>query len=662
MTRRLACLFVVWGGLALGAPTKTFRAGAATVDASPPKLPVIVNGGFLEKLAHEVNDPVQARALVLDDGATRLALVVVDSCMMPRELLDEAKRLASSRTGIPPQRMLISATHTHSAPSAMDALGSSPDPEYVQFLPGRIAEAIVQAHGQLQPARIGWSSVDDHEHTFTRRWIYRPDQMLTDPFGARSVRANMHPGYENPNAIAPSGPTDPQLSVLAVQSADGKPLALLANYSMHYFGAAPVSADYYGLFNQEMARIVGGGPAFVSMMSQGTSGDQMWMNYGKPKSSITITEYAAAVAQSALRAYRQIQYRDWVPLAMAQATLTLGRRVPDAARLAWARDLVATMGDRKPQNQPEVYAREQIYLHESPKRELLLQALRIGDLGITAIPNEVFAITGLKLKAQSPLAQTMNIELANGSEGYIPPPEQHKLGGYTTWPARTAGLEVTAEPKIVEALLGLLEKTAGKKRRVPDEARTEYARAVLGANPSAYWRLQELHGPIAKDASGRGRAASYEDGVAFYLPGPERASRAVHFAGGRVRALPPAGAEQSLALWLWTGHAPGAVLRFGDHPLTVTAAGLLQWGAATGRTPIPLRTWTHLVLVREGTRAAVYVNGSPAPELMVDTLPTARGPLIFGDGWEGKISEVALFERVLHPDEIARLASAGGGQ
>ena len=124
------------------------------------------------------------------------------------------------------------------------------------------------------------------------------------------------------------------------------------------------------------------------------------------------------------------------------------------------------MGNRElPGNLTEVYAKEAIFLHEEPRRALKLQAIRIGELGITAIPNEVFAITGLKLKAQSSFDTTMNIELANGSEGYIPPPEQHALGGYTTWPARTAGLEVQAEPKIVTALLGLLEQVAGRPRR-----------------------------------------------------------------------------------------------------------------------------------------------------------------------------------------------------
>ncbi len=200
-------------------------------------------------------------------------------------------------------------------------------------------------------------------------------------------------------------------------------------------------------------------------MSQGTSGDQQWMDYGTPQSKIDIDAYAKAVAGVALDAYNNITYHENVPLAMAETTLSLGRRIPDNDRLAWARPIVAAMGDGVPKSQVDVYAREAVLLHENPVRELKLQAIRIGGLGIAAIPDEVYAITGLKIKGRSPLETTFTIELANGSEGYIPPPEQHALGGYTTWPARTAGLEVQAEPKIVETVLGLLENVAGTERR-----------------------------------------------------------------------------------------------------------------------------------------------------------------------------------------------------
>ena len=114
----------------------------------------------------------------------------------------------------------------------------------------------------------------------------------------------------------------------------------------------------------------------------------------------------------------------------------------------------------------------------------------------------------------------MNIELANGSEGYIPPPEQHALGGYTTWPARTAGLEVQAEPKIVETVLGLLEQVAGKPRRASSLIHGPYAQSVL-ASQAAGLLAARRHPGTDRARFQRQCAATptYEGGVAFYLPG-----------------------------------------------------------------------------------------------------------------------------------------------
>src|SRR5262249_6879800 len=139
-------------------------------------------------------------------------------------------------------------------------------------------------------------------------------------------------------------------------------------------------------------------PPFVAMMSQGTSGDLMWMDYAQPKSALNLDGYAEALAEIAHEAYRRVEYREAVTLAMREAKRTLGRRVPDAARLEWANKIVADLKGRKLQSQPEIYAREQVFLHQEPRRELKLQALRVGDLGLAAIPNEVFALTGLKVK------------------------------------------------------------------------------------------------------------------------------------------------------------------------------------------------------------------------------------------------------------------------
>ena len=240
-----------------------FRAGVAAIDISPKTFPRIIAGGFLEGRGERLADKLFVRSFVLDDGQMKIAFAIVDTCMMEQSLIDEAKALASEQCGIPMDRMMVSATHTHSAPAAMGCLGTRKDSVYAKFLTPKIAEAIVAAHAALQPARIGWGSYDDWEHTHNRRWIRLPGKEVIDPFGQPTGRANMHPGYLSKDVVGPSGPVDPQLSVIALQTLDGKPLGVLANYSQHYFGAGAVSADYFGLFSQHLAAKMGQGEGFA---------------------------------------------------------------------------------------------------------------------------------------------------------------------------------------------------------------------------------------------------------------------------------------------------------------------------------------------------------------------------------------------------------------
>ncbi|HUS34764.1 MAG TPA: hypothetical protein VM680_05375, partial [Verrucomicrobiae bacterium] len=316
-TRALLTVFLALLLLPETARAQTFRAGIGLSDISPTNLPVIVNAMFTERTATKIVDPLHARALVLDDGTNRIAITVVDTCMIPRDLIDRAKKLVTQATKIPTDKILISATHTHSAPSAMGCLGSRPDSNYVAFLPPKIAEAIIQANARLTPAKIGWTVVDDWKHTFNRRWIRRPDKMLTDPFGQQNVRAHMHPGHESPDAIGPSGPVDPALSIIALQTPAGRPLALFSNYSMHYYESALLSSDYYGKFATHVATMLNGANSeepFLAVMSQGTSGDQMWMDYGAPRKEIGYDAYAREIAELAAKAYAQIKFHDWVPI------------------------------------------------------------------------------------------------------------------------------------------------------------------------------------------------------------------------------------------------------------------------------------------------------------------------------------------------------------
>jgi hypothetical protein len=686
------------------------KVGAAVVDVTPAQFPVLVNGGMLSNSATKATSRVNARAVVLDDGRERLAIVVVDSCMMPRQLLDDAKHLASRRTGIRPERILISATHTHSAPSAMGCLGTDPEPTYVPILRNKLAEAVAAAQANLGPARVGWAVKNAAEFTAPRRWVIRPDRVVNDPFGNPTVRANMHAAANWDNVTGESGPKDPDLSLISFQSPEGRPIAVLANFSMHYFsGVTPVNADYFGLFCDGLQGRLGKAadgahPPFVAILSHGCSGDIWRRDYTKPptapENKVTIEKYTRGLLDLAELACKGIEHKADADLAMAERRMRLSYRVPDSQRLQWAEKIVERMGGRPAKTTEEVYAREQVILHKLKSTEVVVQAIRIGDVAIATTPTETYALTGLKMKLQSPLPRTMVIELANGGDGYIPPPEQHHLGGYNAWPARSAGLEVSAEPKITQSALELLEKVAGKPRRTFRQSRGTAARSILDAKPVAYYRLDELAGRQALDSSGHGRAAAYEPGVVFFLEGPRsegfcragETNRAAHFAGGRVASrLADLGDRYSVSMWLWNGmpkkgrETAGWLFSRGrDHGLGPNGDHLGVGGTATepgkliflhgddrdgarpvaGRTEIDRWTWNHVLFVRDGDQVRVHLNGDPRPEIAVKSpagFPPSFDEFYFGgrsdnsSNWEGRLDEAAVFGRALTVEELAKL-------
>jgi len=430
------------------------------------------------------------------------------------------------------------------------------------------------------------------------------------------------------------------------------------------------------------------------------------MDYSKPPTSINHKEYAARLAKKTASLLNGVQYHDWVPLDATEHIQPFERRRPNEARLAWAQEKIKAMEDRAlPKDRPEVYAREAVILDQEPKRDVPLQALRIGDVGITAIPCEVYGITGLKLARRSPFAIQMTVELANGGEGYIPPPELYPFGGYNTWPARSAALVPSAETEIVDISLSLLEKLAGKERKSPAPIETAYSKAVLADKPLAYWRMNNLDGTECPDATpGNKRPGTYRSCTAYGLEGPpfvtengeRRVVPSVHFAGGSVdtivEGLP---GNYTFETWIWNGlpsdnravtgyifsrgkQASRAMI--GDH---VGIGGTYNNGFAqnrlifytgdengellVGKTEIPLKEWVYVVVTRNGDKVSLYIDGRLDVEGEIRLTDSASEPFItIGNrcdrfsGFEGKMTETALYDRVLSSGEIQKHWLAAG--
>src|SRR5688572_16965696 len=276
---------------ASAADSRVFRAGAATGDITP-ELGSMIIGGFNPTPAKDVHDPLHVRALVLDDGTQRIAMVVCDNIGLPREVCDEAKRLTRERTGLEASRVMISATHTHSATTAGTETSIGPSKgrgpadisAYQKFIASRVADTIQCAINRLEPARVGWGSAMEPGQVFNRRWHIGDEALRRNPFGGVDT-VRMNPPAASPTLQKPAGPTDPEIAFISVQAKGGRPLALFAAYSLHYVGGVPsgtISADYFGMFCERIGELLRADyrpradepnvPPFVGLLANGTSG------------------------------------------------------------------------------------------------------------------------------------------------------------------------------------------------------------------------------------------------------------------------------------------------------------------------------------------------------------------------------------------------------
>jgi len=458
-------------------PTKrTFRAGAAASNITPPLGELIV-GGWKPYPARHIHDELFAKCLVLDDGKTQIAIVLCDNVGIPREVFDAAKAMIKKETGLPPSHVLTAATHTHSATTARSPNPLAPGKEftpYQRFLARRIADGVRRAINNLEPARIGWGRAEEKSQVFNRRWHVTNKALLRNPFGGVDT-VRMNPPRGDKSLLRPAGPIDPEIAFLAVQSRDGRPIALLANYSLHYVGGVGpghVSADYFGVFARRIAELLNAektDPPFVGILSNGTSGDINNINFRqrspRKKPYEKMREVGRLVAKRVYDAHKSVKFHDWVALGAMQKDLVLNVRKPTEERLRYFEN-VMTNKERKPYYVHErTYAQRVKQLANSPDSVAVpLQAIRIGDVGIAAIPFEVFVEIGLEIKRKSPFPRSFTIELANGSYGYLPTPAQHKLGGYETWMG-TNRVEKPASDKITKTVLGLLSELHGSAGR-----------------------------------------------------------------------------------------------------------------------------------------------------------------------------------------------------
>ena len=447
------------------------KAGAARVNITPP-YGTIINGDFLPNYAREIHDSLYARSLAFDNGELKFVFIVVDNMTLDAGLINNAKSLIKSETGLSPAQVMISCNHAHSTGSVIETATVQADLSYRLYLPAKIARSAVMALSELKPAKIAWGQIDVPKHVSCRRWYMKPGYPMVDPFGNED-KVWMNPPAGSEFLERPVSQVDPQVSYLAVKTTDNKWIAILSNYSTHYVGGFPsntISGDYYGEIDKMLKAKLRAGDGFVGIMSNGTSGDVNTMDFRLIKNYPSgdyekIKLIAGDISDSILVSLKNVKWSDKPIFKVVGADITVDRRQPSPEVLSWARERVRSVdltrlgtADKASDDIKSSYALDIVKMdfYEPLSYSLTLQAIRIGDGTIGTLPGEFFAETGLKLKRSAPCKYYFSISLANGQFGYVPPASQFQLGGYETWLCSGSLLAIEAEEKISDALIMLV--------------------------------------------------------------------------------------------------------------------------------------------------------------------------------------------------------------
>ena len=406
---------------------------------------MVVAGSILPKYVKGQEGELRAVAIVIEKPpAPKLAIVVCDVIVVTREDVQVALAEIEKTTGILPANILISATHTHHAPSTIVVHGYGRDEMFCQRLREGIIRAVQEADGNLG---------DEESHFY-----FHQGEENTIGGNSRLLLADGTIWWVGPrtDAVRPTGPFDPQLPIFTFRDADDQLQALMYNHSTHTIGTCNGdvrSSSFYGLTAQELEAELGGSVCFLP---------------GAFGSTHNVTEVPPPEAVKRLKgtisdAMEQAKPMPVDKLASLQRPFTFKVRtfdetVEDEKVSSYCRKRVPDGADGTInvfRNMRQVLAPQQGQL-----RETTLIAMVIGEVAIVGVPGELFTGLGVELKERSPFKHTYVVSLANDWMGYLPDREAHTLGGYQTWIGLHSYAEEGTGERMVDECIRMLRHLA----------------------------------------------------------------------------------------------------------------------------------------------------------------------------------------------------------
>ena len=435
------------------------KVGFSEFDITPP-LGTLMPGGFTGCLTTE---PARGKLLVTASAfsvdGNELILVSADTLSIQISTCDRIRRSISEATGVPFDRILVGATHTHTGGQTDYQLWlCPPDLEVAALTEKGIVTAAVEAHGKIEDATIGTGKGEERRFSFCR------DIRLTDG----SIKMNPNRAQRE-LMIAPIDTPDYSVNVMRIDGADGYPRGFIVNYAnhpdCHQKNKKSFSGDFPAALRRGLKRVYGE-DVFV-LFFNGTCGDVNcidWLGttsdsyYGGARNAPEAI--GAGLTSTVVEINSGIKADNSAPeIAAISKEIILARRYKTEEDYKWACEIAKDMDSHNAMDR--AFATEYLESDDdvSPEVPFEIHTIRLGDWAIVGLPSEIFTYVGRKIKEGSPFENTVVFELANGTHGYIATKVVHESTAYESKVSKyNAYTASDSADRIVDATLRQLEE------------------------------------------------------------------------------------------------------------------------------------------------------------------------------------------------------------
>ncbi|MGI6355639.1 MAG: hypothetical protein GX937_06840 [Lentisphaerae bacterium] len=398
------------------------KAGFGRTDITPALGTYLTGYGDHDRPAEKVLDPLHATAIVLEQGGKRAAIVALDWCFVCEQHTNTIRQAITEKTGLNPEHIQLSCSHTHSAPHTRlrkTISGGVSHIEngraYVVSVIPKIVEAVQLACDSLTACKVGFAQTES-----------------STGVSRRAVHVDGAVSFEG-------GPNDVFDSTMTVvhfkDAATGDNRGIIVHYGAHNtaLGATrEVSRDWCGIMKDRIESQFKAPVLFLNG-SEGDTGPRTnvvrpsgRLNAGGGDGIESAREVGYRAATDAIRALVSIrEFRPALPLSVQTFDLDLPyQKLPTTEEALEMRKTEGIMRD---------YADMVLAIADQPVRTALnfrMTIIALGPLAILPLPGEVFSSISLRLRGASPFQHTLVCSQSNGTNAYITDREGVARGGY----------------------------------------------------------------------------------------------------------------------------------------------------------------------------------------------------------------------------------------